>query len=213
MRRVRWRDTSAIDERNPLRCASAMTESIPTPSASCTATGFRERVSASRIVISPRNALSEFSGLYTRLLSRRILSAVSCTIEFAVSTFAERRGIHERLEGRSGLTISIDGTVERTAGVVAAANKCTYLHQWPDQARPPRLPDNSHRHAAGRFRCSEPWPNPPLPSAAPPAHARAFESRLHFDIAHTVGHRRLRRLLQREHRSWSRCGSPPCMTR
>ena len=78
----------AIGERKPARRANAITESIPTASASCTATGLRDFVSASRNVSAPRNALSALSGLYVCPLSRRMRSAVSATMALAVSPCA-----------------------------------------------------------------------------------------------------------------------------
>ena len=72
----------ATGELSPNRCASAMMESAPSFIQSCTATGFRERLMASRSVTLPRNSSSEFFGRYD-CRSYRISMAVSGTMAFA----------------------------------------------------------------------------------------------------------------------------------
>src|SRR5579862_7851874 len=72
----------AIGDVRPNRCASAITESAPVLSHSCTATGLRDFVIASRSVRLPRKAPSAFLGLYT-CWSYRTSSSVSGTMAFA----------------------------------------------------------------------------------------------------------------------------------
>jgi hypothetical protein len=72
----------------PSSCASAAIVSMPSVMPISTATGLRERVSASRRVMGPRNCPSSFFGRYTPLRSTGMASAVSYTIELAVNVSA-----------------------------------------------------------------------------------------------------------------------------
>ena len=102
-----------IGERMPMRRATEITVSIPTRSASCTATTLRDFTSASRIVRSPRKRSSELSGRYTLPPDSGIAMAVSGTIAFggmlSSTAAAYTTGLNAEPGCRSALTARLKG--------------------------------------------------------------------------------------------------------
>ncbi len=119
----------AMGESIPKRWASAMTESAPARSQSCTATGLRERVDR----FAQRDVAEEVAVVVFRPIHLPVVRDVERRVRH---DRIRRHGIHDRarvdnrLEARPRLAHAADRAVERGVLILAPSDECAHVAGW-----------------------------------------------------------------------------------